>query len=67
MKYGKTSGSCKGPGFSTGKSTSKTIIPVKVGYSAGLKMSNLSDHAAMSNKAGLKHSGLAQEKNRKGQ
>ncbi len=71
MKYG-NGGGCKGPRYSTGKSTSRTSVSndnvIKVGRSEGLKMSHLSDQAAgMSNKAGVRETNAAQAKLRRGQ
>jgi hypothetical protein len=67
MKYGKT-GSCKGPTYSTGKTTANIDNGAKVGRSAGLKMSNLSDQASgMSNKSGVSYTAKVNEKNRRGQ
>ena len=47
MKYGSMKGGKSGPCYSTGKSLSMVSNGAKkVGRSDGLKMSNLSDHAA---------------------
>jgi hypothetical protein len=71
MKYG-NNGSCKGPGYSAGKSMANTDLSgkqsVKVGRSAGLSQSNLSDQASgMKNKAGNAYGAKVDVKNRKGQ
>jgi hypothetical protein len=63
MKYGNSGN--KGCGYSKG--TAQTNSTIKVTRSTGNKTSNLSDHAAMSNSSGVKHSLAAVNKNRRGQ